>query len=155
VSRVDYYRDEAAPPANSLVPAASAVVTDSQGRLVLHRRRDNDMWALPGGGMELGESLATTVIREVREETGLIVEPDYVVGVYSDPEHVFAYDNGEVRQEYSVCVACKLIGGSLRSSDESTDLDYFTPDQIVYLSMHPRIRARILDFLKGCRGVVR
>ena len=105
--------------------------------------------------MELGESLATTVIREVREETGLVVEPDYVIGVYSDPEHVFAYDNGEVRQEYSVCVACKLINGDLQSSDESTDLGLFTPDEVANLSMHPKIRVRIQDFLEGKRGVVR
>ena len=58
MSRRDYYDDPAAPAANSLVPAASAVVVDEFGRIVLQRRRDNEMWALPGGGMELGESVA-------------------------------------------------------------------------------------------------
>jgi ADP-ribose pyrophosphatase YjhB (NUDIX family) len=105
MGRVDYYQDADAPQANSLVPAASAVVVDQAGKLILQRRADNDLWALPGGAMEIGESVAEAVVREVREETGLDVRPEYVIGVYTDPAHVFAYDDGEVRQEYSVCIA--------------------------------------------------
>jgi ADP-ribose pyrophosphatase YjhB (NUDIX family) len=155
MGRTDYHNDPNAPAANSLVPAASAVVTDDTGQIVLHRRTDNDLWALPGGTMELGESLADTVIREVREETGLEVTLDYIVGVYSDPSHVFAYTNGEVRQEYSVCVACRITGGSLAVSDESTQLAKFTANDIEELPMHERIRVRILDFLSGERGLIR
>ncbi len=155
MTRVDYYDDPDAPQANSLVPAASAIVTTDDGRLVLHRRTDNDLWALPGGGMERGESLSDNIVREVREETGLDVKPQYVIGVYSDPRHVFAYDNGEVRQEYSVCVACRVVGGELRISDESTELGAFTPDEARQLPMHPRIRARIDDYLDHQRGAVR
>src|SRR3954471_14585046 len=105
MGRVDYYDDPDAPAANSLVPAASAIVVDEAGRILLHRRRDNEMWALPGGVMELGESIAECAVREVREETGLEVEITGIVGIYSDPKHVFAYADGEVRQEFSVCFA--------------------------------------------------
>jgi ADP-ribose pyrophosphatase YjhB (NUDIX family) len=122
---------------------------------LLHRRTDNDLWALPGGVMELGESVVTTVVREVREETGLEVVPEYIVGVYSDPAHVFAYDDGEVRQEYSVCVACRITGGQLAASDQSTDLGMFSPEEIADLAMHPRVRVRVEDFLTGARGVLR
>lgn len=155
MGRIDYYRDADAPRANSLVPAVSAVVVNPEGKVILHRRVDNDLWALPGGGMELGESVADTVVREVREETGLEVQPDYVIGVYTDPEHVFAYDDGEVRQEYSVCVACRVVGGSLRISDESTEVAAFTAEEAEQLPMHSRIRVRILDYLSGERGAVR
>jgi len=155
MGRVDYYDDPTAPAANSLVPAASAIVATSDGRFVLHRRTDNDMWALPGGGMDLGESLGENVVREVREETGLDVQPEYIVGVYTDPRHVFAYDDGEVRQEYSVCVASRVVGGQLRTSDESTAIGVFSPDEIEQLPMHPRIRARIADYLTGERGALR
>jgi hypothetical protein len=80
VSRVDYYDDPQAPAANSLVPAVSAVVVDDAGRLLLHCRQDNGLWVLPGGGLEVGESVGEAVVREVAEETGYQVEPMYVVG---------------------------------------------------------------------------
>jgi 8-oxo-dGTP pyrophosphatase MutT (NUDIX family) len=153
VSRIDYYNDPASPPANRLVPAASAVVVDDTGRILLHRRRDNDLWALPGGVMEVGESIAATAVREVREETGYDVRPLYVIGVYSDPKHVFAYDDGEVRQEFSVCIACQVITGTTIVSEESHEVAWFTPDQARHLPMHERIRARLVDYLAGDRAV--
>lgn len=155
MARIDYYQDPDAPRANSLVVAGSAIVPDSEGRILLHRRRDNDLWALPGGGIEIGETVAQGIVREVREETGLNVAIDYVVAVYSDPEHVFAYDDGEVRQEFSICVACTMTGGTLGISDESTELRYFTPEEIDQLDMHPRIRLRVTDYLAGIRAQLR
>ena len=74
MARIDYYNDPDAPAANSVVPSTTAVVTDDQARILLIRRRDNDLWALPGGGMELGESIVETAVREVKEETGLNIE---------------------------------------------------------------------------------
>lgn len=153
MSRVDYYDDPAAPKANSLVPAASAVVADVEGRILLQRRRDNELWALPGGGMEAGESIAETATREVFEETGYETRPLYVIGVYSDPKHVFAYDDGEVRQEFSVCIACELTGGSLTVSEESYEVNWFAPSEIDQLKMHDRIRVRIMDYLAGKRAL--
>jgi ADP-ribose pyrophosphatase YjhB (NUDIX family) len=153
--RIDYYDDPAAPPANSLVPAASAVVTDEHGRIVLHRRRDNDRWSLPGGVMELGESIAGCAVREALEETGLEIEVTGIVGTYSDPRHVFAYDDGEVRQEFSVCFAARAVGGELRISDESTEVAWFRPEEIAGLPMVERIRLRVLDFLEGRTPVIR
>jgi 8-oxo-dGTP pyrophosphatase MutT (NUDIX family) len=136
------------------VPAVSAVVVDNAGRLLLHCRSDNGLWALPGGGLEVGESVGQAVVREVAEETGYQVEPMYVVGVYSDPKHVFAYDDGEVRQEFSVCVAARVSGGQLKVSDESTEVAWFTSEQAEALTIHPRIRVRIDDYLAGVKAAV-
>ena len=74
MTRIDYLNDPNAPAPNSIVPAASAVVTNDAGEILLQRRTDNDLWALPGGTMDLGERIAETVVREVREETGLVCE---------------------------------------------------------------------------------
>ena len=153
MSRTDYYNDPSAPKANSLVPAASAVVTDAEGRVLLHRRKDNDLWALPGGAMETGESIADAAVREVLEETGCKVRPLYVIGVYSDPRHVFAYDDGEVRQEFSVCIACEFVSGTVVTSDESHEVDWFKADQAKDLPMNDRIRVRLLDYLAGKRAL--
>ncbi len=117
MGRRDYEDDPDAPVANSLVPAASAVV-DDRGRILLQRRRDNGMWALPGGAMHIGESLPDCAVRETREETGFDVEIVGVGGTYSNPRHVFAYDDGEVRQEFSVCFLARPTAGRLAVSGE-------------------------------------
>lgn len=149
MSRTDYYHQPDAPRANSLVPGASAIVADEDGRILLQRRSDNGRWALPGGVMDIGESIAQAVAREVKEETGLDVAPERVVGIYTDPGHVFAYDDGEVRQQFSICFACRILGGKVQASNESTDVRFFAPADAEHLNMHPSIRVRIDDFLKG------
>jgi ADP-ribose pyrophosphatase YjhB (NUDIX family) len=154
VTRRDYYHNPDAPHANSLVPGASAIVADDQGRIALHRRTDNDLWALPSGTMEIGESIGQTAVREVREEIGLHVEPMRLVGVYSDPEHVFAYDDGEVRQEFNVCIACRIAGGELAAGDEAREVGWFTSKEIEGLSMHESIRRRIRDYYVGGEPVL-
>lgn len=146
--RTDHYDDPHAPPANNLVPAASAVIVDITGAILVHRRSDSGLWALPGGTMETGESILQTVMREVREETGLEVQPRRVIGIYTDPRHVIAFDDGEVRQQFSICFACNVIGGDLQVSNESTELRYIPPEAIADIPMHPSIRLRIDHFLK-------
>ncbi|WP_030207907.1 NUDIX hydrolase [Streptomyces sp. NRRL S-87] len=155
MARRDYEDDPEAPKANSLVPAASAVVVDDGGRILLHRRSDNGMWALPGGKMELGESIGECAVRETLEETGLTVEITGLVGTYTNPGHVFAYDDGEVRQEFSICLLARPTGGTLRTSDESFEVDWFTPDEVDDLPMVPSIRKRISDWRAGSGPVVR
>jgi ADP-ribose pyrophosphatase YjhB (NUDIX family) len=154
MGRRDYYHDPGAPAANSLKPGASAIVTDDHGRIALHRRTDNNRWALPSGLMEIGESIAETAARETREEIGLEVEPLSLVGVYSDPGHVFAYDDGEVRQEFNVCIACRAVGGVLRAGDEAHEVAWFAPEEIDGLDMHDSVRKRIRDHLAGQKGAV-
>jgi ADP-ribose pyrophosphatase YjhB (NUDIX family) len=148
MGRRDYYYDPNAPRANSLIPGASAVVLLDDGRVVLHRRRDNDLWALPGGVMDIGESISDTARREVLEETGLTVEPLYIVGVYSNPHHVFAYDDGEVRQEFSICFACRVVSGELRVSDESHEVQAFSERELTALQMHESIRMRLRHYFE-------
>lgn len=87
----DYYDDPAAPVANSLIVAV-AVAVRSEGRLLLIKRSDNGLWALPGGAQDIGESTRDAATREVREETGIEIEVNGISGIYSDPRHVIAYD---------------------------------------------------------------
>ncbi|MFB7663967.1 NUDIX domain-containing protein [Kitasatospora sp. NPDC056138] len=143
MSRVDYFNDPAAPPANSVVPSVTAVVCDDLGRLLLIHKTDNDLWALPGGGHDIGESVAETVVREVREETGYEVEVVAVTGLYTDPHHVMAYDDGEVRQQFSICFRARPIGGSLRTSEESKEVRWVQPADLDTLVIHPSMRLRI------------
>ncbi|MFF8412475.1 NUDIX domain-containing protein [Streptomyces omiyaensis] len=148
MARTEYYDDPNAPKPNSLVVAASAVVTDDRGRILLQRRRDNDLWALPGGGMDRGDSLPGTAVREVKEETGLDVEVTGLVGTYTDPRHVIAYSDGEVRRRFNVCFRARVTGGDLRISDESTELRFVDREELDALPMHHTQRLRLSHFLE-------
>ncbi|OHV63308.1 NUDIX domain-containing protein [Pseudofrankia sp. BMG5.37] len=155
VRRIDYYHDPNAPRANALVVGGCAVAPDADGRILLQRRADNGEWALPGGGMDIGETFADCVIREVREETGFDVVIERIVGIYSDPGHVFAYPDGEIRQQFSICCACAIVGGELAVSDESTAVGFFALDQLAGLHMHETHRIRIRDYLANTSPVLR
>lgn len=148
VARIDYLDDPNAPKANSVVPSVTAVVEDSDGRILLIHKTDNDLWALPGGGHDIGESIRDTVVREVKEETGYDVDVTGIVGTFTNPRHVMAYDDGEVRQQFSICFAAKLVGGELRTSSESKEVDWVAPDLMDGLPMHPSMRLRIAHYLE-------
>jgi 8-oxo-dGTP pyrophosphatase MutT (NUDIX family) len=155
MARRDYEDDPNAPAPNSLVPAASVVVVNDSGNVLLQRRVDNGMWALPGGKMELGESLADCGIRETKEETGYDIRIVGIVGTYTNPGHVFAYDDGEVRQEFSICLLGEPVGGTLAVSDESHEVAWFAPEQIDDLPMVDSIRRRVNDWRAGAYPVIR
>ncbi|MFD8914201.1 NUDIX domain-containing protein [Streptomyces sp. NPDC059575] len=148
MARTEYYDDPHAPEPNSLVAAASAVVTDDKGRVLLQKRSDSGLWALPGGGMEMTDSLPGTAVREVKEETGLDVEITGLVGTYTDPRHVIAYSDGEVRRQFNVCFRARLVGGALAISDESLELRWVAPEDLESLPMHHTQRLRLAHFLE-------
>ena len=141
--KLDYFHDPAAPAANSIVVAASAFVQDATDRVLLIQRSDNALWAIPGGAQDVGESIVDTAAREVREETGILIEVVGLVGIYSDPAHVIAYDDGEVRQEFSVCFRGRPIGGAPETSDESKRVEWVEPARLRDLEIHPSVRLRI------------
>jgi ADP-ribose pyrophosphatase YjhB (NUDIX family) len=148
MARVDYYNDPNAPKANSLVPSVTAIVPNDQGAILLVHKTDNDLWALPGGGMDVGESMADAVVREVKEETGVDVEVTGVVGIYSNPNHVMAYDDGEVRQQCSICFTTRMLVGQLATSSETEEVRFVDPADLDALNIHPSMRLRIDHFLK-------
>jgi 8-oxo-dGTP diphosphatase len=99
--------------------AAYAVIQDERGRVLLTRRSDGDEWVLPGGTVEAGEPPWDAVVREVREESGLEVEVERLVGVYvkkRETDLVFGF-------------AARVVGGELRASDERDALTFFPPGE--------------------------
>ncbi|MEV0360319.1 NUDIX domain-containing protein [Nocardia sp. NPDC050697] len=142
-ARRDYYRDPDAPRPNSLRPGASALVTDEDGRVLMQRRGDSGNWSLPGGIMETGETLGDCAVRETHEETGLDIAITGLLGIYTDPEHVIAYTDGEVRQEFAVVYYGRVIGGEISVSHESTEVRFIAPVDLEELPVHETVRLRL------------
>jgi 8-oxo-dGTP pyrophosphatase MutT (NUDIX family) len=149
-TRIDYFDDPSAPSANSIVPSANAVVTDDEGRILMIRRSDNGNWAVPGGAMDMGESIAQTAIRETLEETGIHCEITGLVGIYTDPRHVIHYtSNDEVRQEFSIVFTARYLSGDPTPSDESREVVWVSRDRVSDLKMDRSMRHRIDAYLQG------
>ncbi len=142
-SRRDYYRDPAAPTPNSLKPGASALVVDDSGRVLMQRRGDSGNWSLPGGIMEVGETLEECAVRETKEETGLDIEITGLLGIYTDPEHVIEYSDGEIRQEFAVVYYGRVAGGTIEVSHESTSVRFLSLADLESVPVHPTVRLRL------------
>ncbi|MGB3684780.1 MAG: NUDIX domain-containing protein [Ornithinimicrobium sp.] len=152
MGRTDYINDPDAPAINSVVPSVVAIVRDDKGRVLMIHKTDNDRWALPGGGHEPGESIAQTVVREVKEETGYDVEVDTLTGTYTDPNHVMSYDDGEVRQQFSLAFRARLVGGKRRTSTESDEVAWIDPADADSLNLHPSMRLRLSHAIQNPDG---
>lgn len=145
--RIDYYDDPNAPKANSLVPSVNVVVENDKGEILMIRRTDNGNWALPGGAIDLGESVTQAAIRETKEETGIDVEITGLVGIYSDPKHVIHYtSNNEVRQEFSLVLVAAPLGGKLMVSDESCDVKWLSRNEVGALNMDRSMKLRLSHY---------
>ena len=117
------------------------------------RRPDNGQWCLPSGGMDAGESPSETAIREVFEETGLHVRVTRLVGVYSDPNQLMVYIDGNKVQIVALHFEAEIIGGTLGLSEETTKFGYFSPNEIKDMEMFGHHKQRVLDTLAGKSAV--
>jgi ADP-ribose pyrophosphatase YjhB (NUDIX family) len=143
-----FYDDPDAPAATSIVPSVNVVVTNDAGELLLIRRSDNDNWAVPGGAVDLGESLTQAAVRETREESGIECEVTGLAGIYTDPRHVILYtSNGEVRQEFSVLLTARATGGQLATSSESSEVRWVPAGEAADYPMDRSMRLRISHYL--------
>ena len=112
--------------------AASGIVVNEKGEILLQKRADNGQWGLPSGYVDIGESVEHGAIREIWEETGIHTQVKRLVGIHSDPQHnvIAAYPDGSLIQFAIVVFECEYLSGQLRISDESTDIGYFPPDNL-------------------------
>jgi len=128
-------------------PGVAAIIRNGQGEILLQRRSDNGLWGLPGGSVEIGESVRQAILREVEEETGLRIEVERLIGVYSDPAvQIVRYPDGNVVHYVSTLYACRILGGSLRTCAETLELGYFDPGALP-AQLVPMHRVRIADAL--------
>ena len=149
MGRVEYWNDPAAPKPNSLVPACGILAVDDLGRVLLQRRRDTGQWAIPMGKQELGETPSQCAIRETQEETGVLTEITGILGVYSDPGHIVAYTDGEIRQEWELILLGRPVSGSPAVNDEASDVRWVAVADLKSLDIHPTQWRQLRDWLNG------
>ncbi|MGF9696158.1 MULTISPECIES: NUDIX hydrolase [Paenibacillus] len=132
---------------------SGAIIENNKGEILLQRRRDRNAWGFPGGAMELGESAVDTAIREIKEETGLVVSIGDLVGIYT--KYFDEYPNGDQAQTIAFMYRGKVIGGQLdASNEESIELRFFSPDFVPEL-FNQQHKDAFEDFINNRTGISR
>ena len=145
--RKDYSPEEGMPAANSIRPAAAVAIMDRDKILLLHRK-DNGMWTLPGGTLELNESMTNCAVREVQEECGLRVSISDILGTYTDPDIRIAYSDGEVRREFTIVYIGNVSDTNVTIDEESTGYKWILLSEALSLPMAESQRNRIADVVE-------
>jgi 8-oxo-dGTP diphosphatase len=112
-----------------------AIIIEQDSVLLVKRARPplQAQWSIPGGALEIGELVREAVVREAREETGLIVEPGELLGVY---DRVLRDDQQRVQYHYVLIdFLCRGIGGELAAADDAAEVRWFTREQLPALTL--------------------
>jgi len=147
--------DRIAKQGSLMLGCTAAIFDPTRQKLLITQRSDNGRWCLPGGRMESGESVAEACEREVVEETGLIVRIVKLIGIYSDPNILLKYEEGDQHHLVALHFEAEIVGGTLGLSDETIAVNYFTPEQIDALDLMPHHRHRIADTFAGTTANIR
>ncbi|MFQ5986003.1 MAG: NUDIX hydrolase [Thermoplasmata archaeon] len=126
------------------VPAVAAVVFRDEKVLLVRRKVPPyaGSWSLPGGAVELGETMTQAVVREAREETGLDVEPIGLVGVYDN----IVEEEGRIRFHYTLIdFLCRAIGGRLVPGSDAADARWVALNDLEEVDLTPLARTAIRE----------
>jgi 8-oxo-dGTP pyrophosphatase MutT (NUDIX family) len=119
-----------------LYPAAGAVIPDERGRILLQEKNHEPGWFIPGGAIEPGEHPEQALVREVAEETGLIVRPERVVLVIGGPQYRYEYPNGDRVEITGLLYQCAIVGETGEPVDDETKrLEYFSREEMPKLRL--------------------
>jgi ADP-ribose pyrophosphatase YjhB (NUDIX family) len=130
------------------IGCSATIFDDTRQKVLLTRRTDNGLWCLPGGHMDPGESVAECCVREVLEETGLRTRVVRLAGVYSNPDQLVVYPDGNQVHFVVMNFEVEVIDGKLGLSNETSEAGYFSLGEIAAMPMHDRHADRVADALK-------
>jgi 8-oxo-dGTP pyrophosphatase MutT (NUDIX family) len=124
-----------------LVPSVTVICRDAAGRVLLVKDAGAGVWMAPGGSIEPHESPADAAVREMWEETGLVVEPIRILGIYGGPEFVVTYPNGDRTSYLMTVFECRPVSGEARPDrHEIAEIGYFSREQLPALDLSPWAR---------------
>lgn len=145
-----YYKDDSAPKPNKPNHIGTCAIIQYNGKILLEKRTDSNRWALIGGGLEIYESLEECIIREINEETGLVIDEELLFfwKMYSDPSRIIQYPDGNVIRSLSAAYLLKLNEQhELICSEESRELRYFSSEELKEINIAKTHRHVINDYL--------
>ena len=131
------------------VGCSATIFDEARQKVLLTRRRDNGLWCLPGGHMDPGESVEECCVREVLEETGLHIRVKRLTGVYSNPDQLVVYPDGNQAHFVVLNFEAEVLQGELGLSNETSEAGYFSLAEIATMPMHDRHAERVADALTG------
>lgn len=134
---------------NKIIMNASGAIIEKDGLILLQRRSDNGKWGLPGGIMEMDETYQEGAIREVKEETGLDIKLDYLVGIYHNKN--LKWPSGD--KAHVICAVYKahILSGDIQKDHESLELKFFSKDNLPEIAAIDHKNA-INDFFNGVKN---
>ncbi len=137
------------------VGCSAVIFDDKREKVLLTQRMDNGRWCLPGGGMESGESAAEACEREVWEETGLKVRAARLLGVYSNPDQLVIYKDGNKAFFVVLNFEVQVLEGEVGLSDETTAFGWFSLEEMKTMPIHANHKTRVEDALLGGDAVMK
>lgn len=128
-----------------MLSAGATVVVIKNNKILLNLRSDTNTWGIPGGALELGETLQETAARELKEETNLEADNYILLNVFSGKDFYFVYPNGdELYSVVTLFLAEGVSGEQKITDDESFELKYFSKDELPNLESRAKV---IIDWL--------
>jgi 8-oxo-dGTP pyrophosphatase MutT (NUDIX family) len=138
-----------------MMPAVTVLMFDDGGRLLLAQERETGLWMTIGGAIDPNERPADAAVREVWEETGLLVEPIRVTGVFGGPEFCVTYANHDVVSYTTIVFEARVIGGRAQpDGEEAVSLSYVSEQDASALAMAPWTRVLVAEAFKWSDAAV-
>jgi len=147
-----YYKNENAPKPNKPNHIGACAIIKSNNKILLEKRVDSNRWALIGGGLNIDESLEEGIIREINEETGIIISEESLGfwKMFSDASRIAAYPDGNIVRIISAAYIVNLTEKhKLICSDESEELKYFTYQELEKLTIAETHRHIIKEYFSS------
>lgn len=141
-----------------IMAGATVILVNDQQQILLQKRVDNHCWGLPGGSMELGETLEQVAKRELEEETGLVAVHLQLLDIFSGPDLYYQYPHGDEVYNVVAAYVCREYTGSLQAQcsevQELQFFDLFVLPQMINPPDHPIIQSFTQSFLGSDRDAV-
>lgn len=135
--------------------AASVIIIDEEGKVLLGQRSDNLLWGYAGGSVEIDEKVEDCAKRELFEEMGLIADELVFFDINSGPEVHYIYPNGDEVSNIEIIYLCRRYHGTVKmNDDEMTQLRFFRPEEIDLDMISPPIRPVMEKLLKYLKQII-